>query len=479
MNDALFLDGSSESGTAALHAITTAARLLTDWAAEHPEPVPAVDTDEVVHRLNRWEICPSGGADLDGALRDVASWLLPASVNVSSPGYLAHLLCPPTLPAIAAAVLEAGLNQSMDSFDQAPAASHVEDHLVRWLCAELGLPDGAGGVFTPGATQSNLMGLLAARQRSGSQDGAVVVCSDSAHFAVARAADLLGLGDRVVVVPTSAGPLTAARLGVELQRLQRKGIPVMAVSLTAGTTDTGVIDDLAGCADVARAAGAWVHVDAAAGGALAFSPRHRHLVAGIAAADSVSMDGHKLLFQPVSSGVFLCRSAVSLTKHAVHAAYLNPEEDEDAGVLNLADRSLQTTRPFDAIKLLVTLRVLGRERLGGLIGGLVDAAAALGQEIQWRPGIELVRPPVTNTVVFRVLPPENRDGMDSDADSDGLQRAVREHLWHSRRWAVGRCRIDGRAALKVTVMNPAFSPEAARELLDDLEAARLEAVVSL
>jgi L-2,4-diaminobutyrate decarboxylase len=306
------------------------------------------------------------------------------SVAVSHPYTAAHLHCPPLLSALAAEVVISALNQSMDSFDQAPIATVIEQKLIRWLCAETGLPAGADGTFTTGGSQSNYLALLLARdayllkhwnwsaQKSGLPPEARrlrIFCSDVAHFTVEKAASQLGLGsDAVVRIAVDAGfRMRPASLRDSLEATRAAGLLPMAIVATAGSTDFGSVDPLAESASLAHASGAWLHVDAAYGGALLFSARHRDELKGVESADSLGIDFHKLFWQPIPCSAFLLRDAHHFDSMKLYADYLNPEPDEGEGIPNLVTTSLLTSRRFDALKLWISLQALGRSKLSAMI----------------------------------------------------------------------------------------------------------------
>ena len=253
-----------------------------------------------------------------------------------------------------------------------------------------------------------------------------------------------------------------------MRDLAAESLIPMALVATAGTTDLGAIDPLEPLGAIARRHGAWLHVDAAVGGALALSDRERARLAGIAAADSVTVDFHKLWFQPISCGAFLVRDAASLQPALIHADYLNPErDDEDEGLPNLVDKSLQTTRRFDALKLFVALRAHGRRLLGEAVEATIDLAAEAARLIDAEPELELARPASLNTVLFRSVPRSPAGA----AELDAINEQVRLALLHGGGAVIGRTRLDGRVHLKLTLMNPATGHGDLRELLARITAA--------
>ncbi|MET8623906.1 pyridoxal-dependent decarboxylase [Kitasatospora sp. NPDC004669] len=407
------------------------------------------------------------GAAGRGALARLTELLAYGSVDPADPACAAHLHCPPLAVAAAADLAVSALNPSQDSWDQAPAATALETALLAELAALVGYdPTRAAGVLTSGGTESNLMGLMLARDQK--LDGIVeldglpagvrpcILASEAAHFSVQRSAALLGLGERAVVsVPVDRRlrmlPEELERAMAELSWVGRTPIAVVA---TAGTTDTGAIDPLEAAADLAGRYGAWLHVDAAYGGGALLSDRLAPLLDGIARADSVSLDWHKLGWQPAAAGVFLVRRAETYVSLARRAEYLNPVDDEQAGYPSLLGRSLRTTRRADAFKLAVTLRTLGRDGLGRLVDGCHELALAAASAVRAEPSLELHAEPVLTALLFRYRPP----GLTDEAAVDELNGQLRRLLLRTGRAVVGRTELPGegpgRVRLKLTLLNP-------------------------
>lgn len=406
---------------------------------------------------------------------------------LTDPHTAAHLHSPPLLAALAAEIVITALNQSMDSFDQGPIATIVEQRMIRWLCHEAGLPDSADGTFTTGGSQSNYMGLLLARdafiskqwnwstQKSGLPPEARklrILCSEVAHFTVEKSAVQLGLGtDSVVrVAVDDRFRMSPAALREALDALRGQGLLPMAVAATAGTTDFGSIDPLREVAEIARGAGAWLHVDAAYSGALLFSPQHRDKLAGIEVADSLAIDFHKLFWQPIPCSAFLLRDKTHFDAIKMHADYLNPEGHEQEGLPDLVATSLLTSRRFDALKLWISLQSLGREKLAAMIDRTIELAAHAARIIARTPRLELVAEQQLSTVVFRYVP------SCTDIDADTLNSRLRQHLFDQGLAVIGHTRVRNRQCLKFTCMNPTVS-EAQMEALIRLivsECERLE-----
>ena len=196
--------------------------------------------------------------------------------------------------------------------------------------------------------------------------------------------------------------------------------------------------------------------------AFALSDRLAPRLAGIEAADSVTVDFHKLWFQPISASALVVADAAGLDGVTGHSDYLHRADDVADGQLNLVGRSLDTSRRFDALKVLLTLRALGRQRMAGLVEHLVDLAAHAHGVIEARDDLEAVAPVETVTVLFRRRP-------DTTPDTDD-DRAVARRLFDSGEAVVGRTTVDGRTALKLTFVNPLATKADVEALLDDVSA---------
>jgi len=332
-------------------------------------------------------------------------------------------------------------------------------------------------VFTSGGTQSNFEGLLLARnwfarerfgrrvKESGLPHRAKsmrILCSDAAHFTAKQAAAHLGLGENAVVTVSTDDEyrMDPDALDATLADLRERGREPFALVGTAGTTDFGSIDPLAALADRADDHDLWFHVDAAYGGALALSESHRGMLAGIERADSLSVDFHKLFYQPISCGAFLVRDGDRFDLIRRSAAYLNPEEG-DLDAPNLVSKSVQTTRRFDALKPYVTFRTLGREGLAELVESTLELADDVAALVADAPDFELLNDPTLNAVVFRYRP----EGL-GDEQVSRLNAAVREALLRNGDAVVGRTEVGGTTSLKFTLLNPKTTVEDVADVLD-------------
>ncbi|TQL67846.1 L-2,4-diaminobutyrate decarboxylase [Nocardioides albertanoniae] len=423
---------------------------------------------------------PVDEVDLDTPLTDGAAALAEVSrlwlddaVWFHDPSYAAHLNCPVVIPALVGELLMSAVNTSMDTFDQSVGATFMERRLVDWTAARAGYPEPTrDGIFTSGGSQSNLQALLLARgeaeRRGVPVDRLRFLTSADSHFSIAKSARLLGMGeDAAISVPTDADHrMDVAALRKALDDCVVDGLVPAAVVATAGTTDFGVIDPLHAIAEACQDFNVWFHVDAAYGGGLLVSPRYRHLLDGIERSDSVTVDYHKTWFQPVSSSALLVRDRASLQHASWYADYLNPRESENP---NQVDKSLQTTRRFDALKLWLTLRTMGADQIGAYLESVIDLAREVYDVLSLQPDIELVTPSQLSTVVFRYADPHlGSTGLD-DAAVCELNRRIRAEMWSGGRSVVAATKVDGRQFLKLTLLNPKASLQ---DILDIIEQVR-------
>ncbi|MFI6472567.1 pyridoxal phosphate-dependent decarboxylase family protein [Streptomyces sp. NPDC050516] len=428
---------------------------LTQGAKTRGGPLPRGGPHTVARRVHdaAHDILPTHGTGAEEALNTVVRTLAEGAADPAEPNCAAHLHTPPLALAAAADLAASALNPSMDSWDQAPAASALETLVTRTLGQEI-WPHG-DALITTGGTESNQLALLLAREHHGPVQ---VVCGAHTHHSIHRAAWLLGLPEPVVV-PAPTGTTDLAALDDALTHLHH---PLLVVA-TAGTTDTGAIDPLPAIADLCATHHAPLHVDAAYGGPLLFSDQHRHRLAGIEHAHTVTLDLHKLGWQPVAAGLLAVADPHHLTPLGHTADYLNADDDTDAGLPDLLGRSLRTTRRPDVLKIAVTLRALGRDGLAHLVDRVCAATHELAQLIDQHPQLELYGHPAISTVLFR-----------PQGATDDAVAHIRRTLLTNGTAVLGRARADDRLWLKATLLNPHLTPHDLHTLLDTTLSATTE-----
>jgi diaminobutyrate-2-oxoglutarate transaminase len=422
----------------------------------------------------------SSNESLQHIVDETAELVAENSIFTQHPDCIAHLHTPPLMPAIAAEAMIAALNQSMDSWDQASAATYVEQKVLNWLCERYELGNNADGIFTSGGTQSNLMGLLLARDRIADQkdghsiqklglpsyaDRLRIVCSDKSHFTVQKSASLLGLGEKAVhcVATNENGTIKIEALKADIESLKAEGLIPFALVGTAGTTDHGAIDDLNAMAAIAQQYALWFHVDSAYGGALILSG-HKSKLKGIEQADSVSVDFHKLFYQTISCGSLLLKEKVNFKYLVHHADYLNREHDE---LPNLVDKSITTTKRFDALKVFMTMQSVGPQALGEMYDHLMAQTQEVAKLVSKHSHFELLAEPSLSTVLFRAV-------NQGETDIDELNKAIRIEALTRGVAVLGETVVKGHSALKFTILNPCLTLEDFEQLLNKINQLALE-----
>ncbi|MFG2632912.1 lysine decarboxylase DesA [Streptomyces sp. NPDC048362] len=428
-------------------------------------PFTGVTVDDLAARVDAIDLDRPLG-DTTAVLDELEDVYLRDAVYFHHPRYLAHLNCPVVIPAVLGEAVLCAVNSSLDTWDQSAGATLIERKLIDWTSARVGLGPAADGVFTSGGSQSNLQALLLAREeaKTASLARLRVFVSEAGHFSVRKSAKLLGLGpDAVVTVPVDHDKrMRTVALARELERCARDGLVPMAVVATAGTTDFGSIDPLPKIAELCDQYGVWMHVDAAYGCGLLASVKYRDRIGGIEDADSVTVDYHKSFFQPVSSSALLVRDAAALRHATYHAEYLNPRRMVEERIPNQVDKSLQTTRRFDALKLWTTLRTMGADGIGRLFDEVCDLAREGWELLAADPRFDVVVEPSLSTLVFRYIPAAVTD----PAEIDRANLHARKALFASGDAVVAGTKVGARHYLKFTLLNPETTPADMAAVLD-------------
>ena len=333
-------------------------------------------------------------------LRDIA----PAIIACDTPRFMAFVSCVPSKTSILFDMLMSCFSLHGISWLEAAGPVAAENQALRALADAAGLPDGAGGCFVSGGSGGNLSALLVAREAGLSRLGGrparpKVALTTEAHSSVSRTLHILGM--QPLLVPTRDHRMSTRALLATLAGEPRPD-EVVAVVATAGTTNGGLIDDLAGVAQVARERGLWLHVDAAYGGAGLFAPTVRGLFDGIEQADSLVIDPHKWLFSPFDCAALLYRDpSVAKAVHTQRASYLDAIHDDDEGGWNPSDYAYHLTRRARGLPLWFGLAVHGTDAYRDSIESTLTMARYAADRILATQGLTLIREPQLSVVLFR------------------------------------------------------------------------------
>jgi glutamate/tyrosine decarboxylase-like PLP-dependent enzyme len=381
--------------------------------------------------------------------------------------------------AMLADMLASGINPHLAGFNQAPAL--VEHQVLRWLTELMGMPESSTGVLGSGGTMANIVGLVVARhakagfgiREEGLQGGArprlMVYASSETHGWAQKAVELLGLGDRSLGrIPVDAEyRIDVAKLRATIAADRSAGQHPFCVIANAGTVNTGAIDDLESLAAICRQEDLWFHVDGAFGALARLSPRLAHLVAGVEQADSIAFDLHKWMYLPFEVACTLVRDAYAhRDAFALTPSYLaETTRGVIAGGLPFADRGIELTRGFKALKVWMSLKAHGVKTFARLIEQNVDQARYLAELVTTKSNLELLAPAPLNIVCFRYAP----DGL-SDASLNAVNQEVLLRIQESGLAVPSGTVLGGRYAIRVAITNH-------RSRIEDFDAL-VKAVVS-
>ncbi len=413
---------------------------------------------------------PRQPAEVAAIYRDYQRLIQPYSVGNLHPRFMGWVHGGGNPVGMLAEMLAAGLNANCGGRDHAPI--EVERQVIAWAAEMMGLPPETSGVLVTGTSVANLIGVLVARRaalgpavRSAGLQGAKLAAyaAEGAHGCVARAMDMAGLGtDALRLIPLDADRrMRMDALAAAVARDRAAGWQPFLVVGTAGSVDTGAVDDLAGIAALCGAERLWFHVDGAFGALAALSPRLRPLLAGMERADSLAFDFHKWAQVPYDCGCILVRDPrCQLDTFAQDVDYLRRETRGLAGGHPWpCDLGPDLSRGFRALKVWMTVRAYGADRLGAVAEQCCAVAAHLAARVDREPALERLAPAPLNIVCFRV---RNTD--------DAFNAALVVALHEEGSFAPSTTRIDGRLAIRAAIVNH-------RTGMDDVDAL-VDAVVA-
>jgi len=398
----------------------------------------------------------------DQVLGVYTSVIAPAVISADSPRFLGFIPAAPTKASLLFDMLISCASIQGISWLEAAGAIHAENQVLRLIADRAGLPDGAGGCFVSGGSAGNLSALVVAREvakrkaGSGPETSAArrwrVAVSEDAHSSITNALRILEMD--ALIVRADDHRLTGAGLRAAIAA---DGDPrsLAAVVATSGTTNAGIIDDLAGVAEVTREHGLWFHVDGAYGGAGLFAPSVRPRYDGIEHADSFIVDPHKWLFAPFDCAALLYRNpSVARSVHKQDASYLDVIHDTP-GEWNPTDYAYHLTRRARGLPLWFSLAVYGVDAYTQAIEAALGLARQTAAEIRARDHLELIREPELGVVLFR------RRGWDSAQ----YTRWADQLLTHQVAF-IPPSAWEGETVARFAFLHPHTSMDLIRQILD-------------
>ncbi len=418
------------------------------------QPMPAATRDAFRTPL------PEHGSSLDTVYAEVVEHLMPYPMGNVHPRFWMWFMGSSNFTGALADFLAAIIGSNVGGGDHAAAA--LDRQVVRWCAQMVGFPAEAGGTLTSGGTVANLIGLAVARHARAGHDVRVeglgasgarmrFYGSEQLHSCHQKALEVMGLGQRALrKVATDADyRMDLAALADAVAEDRAAGLQPLCVIASAGTVNSGAIDDLEAIGGFCRREGLWFHVDGCIGALIAIAPRSRALVAGIEHADSLALDPHKWLHAPFEVGCALVRDArAHLDTFTLTPEYLRGAERGIAAAEMLHDYGVQTSRGFRALKVWLALKEHGVRKFGRLIDQNIAQAASLAERVAQTPSLEMVAPAPINIVCFRFNP----GGCDEQALA-AMNREIMLRLQESGVAAVSDTTLDGRHCLRAAITN--------------------------
>lgn len=425
------------------------------------------------------EPLPIEGVDASEILSKFVHDVVPHAMQIPSPRYYG-LFNPTPLPlAVWADALTAAINQNGAAWRNSPSASIIEARVLNWLCALIGYGPASFGTLTSGGSEANLIALKCARDRAAERirdEGVraatgdlVVYASEQSHYSLEKSVDILGMGRRSLrkVATDERFHLRTEVLREMIERDKSEGRIPVCVAGAAGATSTGIVDPLEELGRIAREYDCWFHVDAAYGGALAFSDKHRGQLGGIEQAASVTIDPHKWMFVPFACGAVLVREGGRILRDAfdITPEYLSETRERMSGTdveYDFLRYGQLGSRRFNALKIWMALKLLGKRGYAEIIERQIELTHYLAARLDELKDFERMGEVETAVCCFRFLPAAART---LDASGlDQLQRRLQQRIEQSGEAWLSSTVLHQRRALRVNINS--FLTE--RRHVDDL-----------
>jgi L-2,4-diaminobutyrate decarboxylase len=446
--------------------------LLTRYLSDSKnKQINVLDWKEPEEQLAFWRDYELDGQPLTRLFEDILKY----SNHMHHPRYLGHQVSPAMPVTALAGFLGDFVNNGMAVYEVGPSATAIEKLVVEHFLERLGFSENGDGSITSGGTLANLTALLAARKavsgtdvwEDGHGDKLAVMVSDEAHYCIDRACRIMGLGSEgIVKIPVNKNyHMDVARLEDAYRQATQNGFRIMAVVGSAPSTATGMFDDLEAIGRFCQKHGLWFHVDGAHGGAAIFSEKYRQLLNGIDMADSVVIDGHKMMLMPVITTLLLFKNKIhSYSTFSQKALYLWEDHAEEEW-FNISRKTFECTKLMMSIKYFAAMKAYGPGIFDEHVTRAFDLGRTFGEKILNRKGFELFLKPHCNIVVFRYT-----GSLTDDGQIDRLNTSIRSAMVRKGAFYVVQTRLENKTWLRTSLMNPLTGTAQLDELLDHIEA---------
>lgn len=413
---------------------------------------------------------PEEGTEAGPLLDLLFDRAIPASFNNAGPGFLAYIPGGGQPYAAAADLISASVNRYTGVFAPAPALVQLETNVIRWFSRAVGYPGSAGGFLASGGSLANFSAVVAARHEKLPENflrGTLYV-SDQGHHCVRKAALLAGFpAANLREIPSDgAFRMRLDALAARVAEDRAAGFVPFLVVASAGTTNTGAVDDLGALADFAAKESLWLHADAAYGGFFALTERGLRALHGLSRADSIVLDPHKGLFMPYGSGCLLVRDPGALRRsHSVQAHYM-PGMQEDPDSVDFCEISPELSRNFRGLPVWLAIKLCGLAAFRASLDEKLDLAREASDAVRAIPGIAIVAEPQLSLFAFRLAPPGS-----SLEESNRLSRELMARVNARQRVLLTGTLLGDEFALRMCILSFRTHADRVRMALDDLREA--------
>jgi len=398
------------------------------------------------------EPLPETGEPYEQLVSRLFDDVIPYGFNAAAPGYLAYIPGGGLFHAAVADLISESVNRYTSIWLPAPGLAQIETTVVRWLCDIVGYPQGSLGLLTTGGSMANFTAIFTARRERLPEnflDGTIYV-SDQVHHSIQKAAMLAGFPASSVrqVKSDELFRLRRDDLEARIAADRDAGCTPFLIVGSAGTVNTGAVDDLGMLADVAAAENMWFHVDAAYGGLFTLTERGRGVLAGIERSDSMSLDPHKAMFLPYGTGSLLVRDRETLARaHATDAEYL-PTMREDPDFVDFSEISPELSRGHRGLRVWLPIKMHGIGVFRRQLDEKLDLAHWITERLREIDGIEIFAEPELTLVAFRLVKP----GLTGD-QLDALNHRFLEAVNDRKRIYISASVVRGAYLLRICVLS--------------------------
>ncbi len=398
------------------------------------------------------EPLPERGTPFQDLLDHLFGALIPKSFNTAGPGYLAYIPGGGLFHSAVADLISDSVNRYVGVWLAAPALSQLEATVLLWFSQVIGYPKEARGILTTGGSLANFSAVVTARRSLLPENflSGTIYTSDQVHHSVVKAALLAGFPEGSVrALPSDERyRLRLDCLKEAIAADRRSGLMPFLIVGSAGTTNTGAVDELDALADIAHAEAMWLHVDAAYGGFFMLTERGREAMRGIARAHSVTLDPHKALFLPYGTGSLLVRDGEALRRaHSLHAEYLPPMQD-DPDLIDFCNYSPELSRAFRGLRVWLPLKMHGVEPFRRNLDEKLDLTLWAAEQLRQIPEIQIVAEPQLSIVAFRLF----RPGMGRE-ELNSMNRALLDRINDRKRVYLTATTLAGNFVIRICVVS--------------------------